>query len=453
MLSNSREEIEEVFDALHTAVSQLCELSFDALTTPERLNLLERLEGEARRLPVAQHALLNQLAAQATDTELGGKLPMALANRLRITPGDAHRRVAEAADLGERRALTGEPLAPLLTATAQAQRAGRLGAGHVRVIRDFFEHLPCWVDIATQELVEAKLARLSTRHRPDQVTKLAHKLMDCLNPDGDFTDEDRARKRGLILGKQEADGMSRISGYITPEARAGVEAVWAKWAAPGMCNPDDEAPCVDGDASDEAVGRDTRSTPQRQHDALNAAWRALLASGELGQHNGLPATIIITTTLADLEAAAGTGLTGGGTVVPMSDVIRLARHAHQYLVIFDEGKPIGLYHTKRLASPGQRIVLYAKDRGCTRPGCDMPGYKCEVHHVQEWAATHRTDIDQLALACGPDHKLLDNGWITRKNAHGDTEWIPPPHLDYGKPRINTFHHPERLLADEDDDVP
>jgi len=25
-----------------------------------------------------------------------------------------------------------------------------------------------------------------------------------------------------------------------------------------------------------------------------------------------------------------------------------------------------------------------------------------------------------------------------------------PHLDYGQPRTNAFHHPEKLLADEDD---
>jgi hypothetical protein len=30
---------------------------------------------------------------------------------------------------------------------------------------------------------------------------------------------------------------------------------------------------------------------------------------------------------------------------------------------------------------------------------------------------------------------------------------PPPHLDHGQPRTNTFHHPEKLLAEdtEDDD--
>jgi hypothetical protein len=112
----------------------------------------------------------------------------------------------------------------------------------------------------------------------------------------------------------------------------------------------------------EVIDGDYRSTAQRNHDALNAAARALPASGDLGKHNGLPASIIVTTTLRELEAAAGTGLTGGGTLLPMSDVIRLARHAHHYLCIFDHGKAIGLYHSKRLASPGQRIVLYAKDR-------------------------------------------------------------------------------------------
>jgi len=44
----------------------------------------------------------------------------------------------------------------------------------------------------------------------------------------------------------------------------------------------------------------------------------------------------------------------------MSDVIRLARHAHHYLAIFDKDKAVALYHTKRLAAPGQRIVLYAE---------------------------------------------------------------------------------------------
>lgn len=450
MSSSSREEIQEDFDALRSAVSRVVGHSYDVLTTPERLALLERLELEGRRLRVPGHELINQLAEQAPAEELGGKLPYALADRLRISRAEAQLRVAEAAALGPRRALTGEPVAPRLPATAAAQRDGRAGAGHVAVIRRFFDELPAWIDAETRDCAEADLARLASEYRPEQVRKWAERLACYLNPDGTFTDDDRARQRGLTLGNQGIDGMSRLSGWLTPEARATIEAVLAKTASPGMCNPQDDLPVVDGTPAADVARRDIRTAAQRNHDGLNAALRAVLASGKLGQHNGLPATIIVTTTLKDLGAAAGNGLTGGGTLLPMSDVIRLARHAHHYLVVFDDAKPVALYHTKRLASAGQRIVLYAKDRGCTRPGCDVPGYWCEVHHVEEWAATYRTDIDQLTLACGPDHKLNEKGWATRKRANGDTEWIPPPHLDRDQPRVNTFHHPERLVVNGED---
>jgi Domain of unknown function (DUF222) len=140
--------------------------------------------------------------------------------------------------------------------------------------------------------------------------------------------------------------MSRLTGWLTPQARATIEAVLAKLAAPGMCNPDDQTPTVDGPPSEQAIDRDTRSPAQRNHDGLNAALRALLASGAFGRHNGLPASIIVSATLRDLEAAAGKGLTAGGALLPMSEVIRLARHAHHYLAIFDKGKALALYHTK-----------------------------------------------------------------------------------------------------------
>jgi hypothetical protein len=453
MYSSCREEIVEAFDALEADLDRALELSFDALTTPERLAMLARCEIFRRRLPALEHPLINQIGGQADATELGGTLPSALADRLRITRAEASRRIHDAAELGDRKAITGEPLPPLLSATAAAQRDGRIGSAHVAVIRGFVHRLPDFVDVETRVEAEAQLAGLGGQHRPDELSKLADKLTDCLNPDGNFTDDDRARRRGITIGGQGIDGMSPITGYLTPEARATLDAVLAKLAAPGMCNPADPTPCVSGAPSQQAIEHDTRSVAQRNHDALTAAGRALLASGELGQHNGLPASIIVTTTLRELEAGAGSALTGGGTLLPMSDVVRLASHAHHYLAIFDKGRALALYHTRRLASPAQRIVLYAKDRGCTAPGCNVPGHFTEVHHVTAWAKTHTTDVNELTLACGPQHKLAEQGWTTRKNHAGDTEWIPPPHLDYGQPRVNTFHHPEKLLCDDEDDDP
>ncbi|OBJ46121.1 HNH endonuclease signature motif containing protein [Mycobacterium colombiense] len=447
-----QQDVDAVFDAVDAAWDRACALNFDALNPQQQLAALERCEKQRRRIPAVEHPLINSLARQAPSPELGGTVVHAIAEATLISRSEASRRIKEARDLGPRHGLTGEPIPPALAATAAAQREGTLGAGQVAVIRTFYHRLPGWVDLATREQAEARLAKEGSRFRPEQLTGLANALADCLNPDGTFTDEDRARQRGLTLGTQQADGMSALRGWLTPEARATLEAVLAKLAAPGMCNPLDETPCVDGAPTQDAIEHDPRSTAQRNHDGLNAALRALLASGELGQHNGLPASIVVTTTLAELEAAAGRGLTGGGTILPMSDVIRLARHAHHYLAIFDHGKALALYHTKRLASPGQRIVLYAKDRGCSAPGCTVPGYYCEVHHVTDWSQCHTTDADQLTFACGPHHRLLrPGGWTTRKNARGDTEWRPPPHLERNRPRTNTFHHPEKLLREGDDE--
>ncbi|HEX7322248.1 MAG TPA: HNH endonuclease signature motif containing protein [Mycobacterium sp.] len=448
MRSDQREDITAAFDVLGAGLDQVLDLDFEALTTPERLALLERVERVRRRLPAVEHPLINGLAEQATPAELGNSLPRALADRLRITRGQARRRVDEAAELGPRRALTGEPLQPVLPATAAAQRAGELGGAQVQVIRDFVDHLPDHVDLETREIAEAQLADLGSQYRPDELTKLATKLYDYLNPDGLFSDTDRARHRTLILGRQGADGMTPINGLLDPQARATLDAVLARWAAPGMCNPDDDTPCTSGTPSQEAIASDTRSTGQRNHDALTALGRAVLASGDLGQHNGLPATIIVSTTLTELETGTGKAHTGGGSWLPMRDLIRLASHAHHYLRIYHGAKELGLYHTRRLASPGQRIVLHARDRGCTHPGCPVPGYLAEVHHHDDYATTGRTDIDGLTFRCGPDHQLITTGgWRTRTRKNGTAETIPPPHLDNGRPRINQFHHPENILRE------
>jgi hypothetical protein len=102
--------------------------------------------------------------------------------------------------------------------------------------------------------------------------------------------------------------------------------------------------------------------------------------------------------------------------------------------------------------PVPYLNSHAKDRGCSAPGCDVTGYYCEVHHVTDYAQCRTTDVNDLTFSCGPQHRLLKpGGWTTRKHANGDTEWIPPPHLDRGQPRTNTFHHPEKLLRDGDDE--
>ncbi|MCV7082081.1 DUF222 domain-containing protein, partial [Mycolicibacterium insubricum] len=84
-------------------------------------------------------------------------------------------------------------------------------------------------------------------------------------------DEDRARRRGIVIGPQGVDGMSKLSGWVTPQWRATVEAICAELGAPGMCDPAQKNTCTDGTLSAEQIDGDKRSVEQRTHDALLAA--------------------------------------------------------------------------------------------------------------------------------------------------------------------------------------
>ena len=455
-MSSDREVVLAAYDDLDAVFDRVLGLSFDALSHSEKLNLQNRMERNLRRAPTVQHRLINALAAEADPKALGGtSLADVLSTRLRISKQDATRRIKQAELLGPRHALTGESLPPQLPNVAAVQARGQIGPEHLRIIEKFFDDLPAHIDCPTRDAAEAHLAEMAGGLGPTQFRAAADRLALVLNQDGDLPDDaERARRRYLTIEKQGIDGMSRIHGLLDPEARATIDAVFAKLAAPGMCNPEDEAPCVDGEPSQDAVHGDARSQGQRNHDALKAMGRSVLASGELGRHNGLPATIIVSTTLQDLQSAAGVAVTAGGSVLPMRDVIRLASQSHHYLVIYDEHTRELLYcgRAKRFATPGQRIVLHALDRGCTRPGCTAPGYWCQVHHIDGWAAANgETNINELTLACGPDNRLVEEGgWTTRKRKDGRTEWIPPPHLDTGQSRVNDYHQPEKYLLSEDD---
>ncbi len=402
------------------------------LTTPERLRSLERLECLVRRLPAVGHALINQLDAQASEEELGGTLCCALANRLRITKPDAARRIADAADLGPRRALTGEPLAPQLTATATAQRQGLIGEAHVKVIRALFRpparrggcvHPP------------------GRRSRPGRQSRsISSRRAGPLRPAGHglATPRRRPHRHRTRPQTRHHPEQPAIRRHVTakwlpdPQARATFEAVLAKLAAPG----DQPRRPHPGHRHHPRCGRHRPRHPQpspTQPRRAAGRLRALIASGKLGQHNGLPVSIVVTTTLTDLQTGAGKGFTGGGTLLPMADVIRMTSHAHHYSPQAG-GTPGDLRprHTPGAVShqtpslPAQRIMLFANDRGCTKPGCDAPAYHSQAHHVTAWTSTGRTDITELTLACGPDNRLAEKGWTTHNNTHGHTEWLPPP---------------------------
>ena len=445
MFSNA---VSEAFSALDGAVEALGAVDWEALPAGELLAAIERLETGRRRATALAHDLVAAVA-RCDEKDLGGARHAVMADVIRISTTESRRRLRDAAQVSARTTLTGERIAPELPATAKAWSAGVLDPEHLRVIQSFIRDLPVDVAPLDAERAEAFLAEKAAELRPDQLQKLAEQLLLRLNPDGRFSDEDRARRRGFTwCGAQGPDGMSTARLVATPEMRAALEAWCAKFAAPGMCNPADQTPTVTGEPRQDVIDRDARSCAQRHHDALLALVRGQLGDPALGQHNGLPVTIVVSATLDQLQKASGRAVTAGGSVLPISDLIRMAGHAYHYLCIFDQHsqRPLYLGRSKRVASPDQRVVLHAKDRGCTAPGCTVPGYLCEVHHVQEWNTGGFTNIDNLTFACGPHHRLITpGGWTTRKHRDGNTQWLPPPNTR-ATGGTNTYHHPEKFLS-------
>ena len=138
-------------------------------THRELLTVLDELETLTCQLPAQWHRALARLQAETTPKELGAKIwKDVLRIRWRITATEANRRLAEAAVLGPRRTLTGEPLAPVLAATAAAQGAGLINSEHVDKIRDTMDRIPGFVDAATREQIETDLVRIAAGVGPDR---------------------------------------------------------------------------------------------------------------------------------------------------------------------------------------------------------------------------------------------------------------------------------------------
>jgi hypothetical protein len=450
--------VREALTALRAAYDALADCNVDALTRTELLEVLDEVQTLGCQLPSQNHRLLARLQAESTPKELGAKSWRdVLTIRWRISTEEANRRLAETALLAPRQALTGAPLPPLLVATATAQRLGFITPEHVTVIRHAMKRMPGWVDTATREGIEVDWVRHAVGSGPKELQDQTARTLFLLDQDGPAPDDaERARRRGLSKGRQQPDAMTEIKANLTPEAWAVWEVLFARYAAPGMCNPSDDQPCTSGTPTQAQIDDDTRSFDQRRHDAFEFIGRTALDKGELGQLNGLPTSIIVRSTLQELRTLAGIGVTGGGTLLPIADVLRMAAHtnATNYLAVFDEatGSALDLFRTRRTASVAQRLALIARDGGCTKPGCTVPAYGTQAHHAaKDWIAGGDTNVNHLGLACGPDNRAVGpDGWTTRINDHHQVEWLPPPQLDTGQKRTNDYHHPEKLRLPNED---
>ena len=129
--------------------------------------------------------------------------------------------------------------------------------------------------------------------------------------------------------------------------------------------------------------------------------------------------------LAQMSLAGGGGDWPGSSLHP-STFGRLACDAVlRRVLVAPNGSVMNLGRARRLASPGQRKALFARDKGCTVPGCGIPAEWCDVHHVIPWSKGGSTNTDSMCLLC-PRHHTAVHAQIWQIQMNDGIPWVKPP---------------------------
>jgi hypothetical protein len=96
-MHSARERIIAALDAVEASQRELAALPLEALSRPEKQALLKRLEDLDKKMKAFDRRLIGRLITEADPSQFGGATwAEVLSRRLRISPGEAQKRIAEA---------------------------------------------------------------------------------------------------------------------------------------------------------------------------------------------------------------------------------------------------------------------------------------------------------------------------------------------------------------------
>ncbi|WP_052465882.1 HNH endonuclease signature motif containing protein [Mobilicoccus massiliensis] len=163
---------------------------------------------------------------------------------------------------------------------------------------------------------------------------------------------------------------------------------------------------------------DPRTSGQRRADALLTLAGVACDPDEKVSGTGAKARVVVTMKLSDLLSGLnergrldaterGYATTGFSQVLSPTEARILACDAEIVpAVLGTRGEVLELGRTSRTVTPGQRMALHLRDKGCTYPGCSMPPAWCDGHHIIHWAAGGLTHPPNLALLCRHHHTVV-----------------------------------------------
>ena len=426
--------LQAAVDSLDVAVEHLIKLVDDGalgdLGAFGLVDMLQSVERVRNKLPVVDRAMIQYGVEQGAPAVLSERtMTRVLTNGVRISVGEASRRVRAAEHLADRTSMTGEPLSPIRTHLAAAQRDGLITPEQVTLIDTALRKVK-HCDPAAVEAGEVLLVQQATQLSYQDLDRVAARLVEAIDPDGILpADEAEHRLRRFFHLKHRKDGSWAGDFRLTPDVGQKLAALLGPLTKPQTTRFQTEGD-EDSPSAKHAIA-DERTQGQRHHDALAAVLDAALRTDDLPSAGGTPTTLIISMSWRDFMSEHGVGTYADGTPVSARTARLLADQADiAFCIKGAKGAALDLYRSRRIASPAQTLALIARDAGCSFPGCDVSPHFCERHHVVAWYDGGDTNIGNLTLVCSyHHHQFAQRGWLCKINTDGLPVWIPPKWID------------------------
>src|SRR6478736_7941655 len=421
-------DVQHVAEQVAAGLDQLLHAEYWKLPAADLLNAARTVEHLARLTYAVQVAVAGEIdLAHLAQTHGQPSSAALLRHALNIGPGDARSRVRAAQAVLPQDAISGGEIPPRLPALGHALRGGVLGAEQVTIVVKTMSRIPTDVPPDIREQAETTLVGHAQDMDPTHLGVVATRLIDALDPDGDFEPRDPADRAELSLGPRDArTGLTGIKGRLDDLTVAAFIAATDAYARPRTE--------VDG-------VKDQRSAGTRLAHALGTVLDGYLAVADGPTQAGERPHVTMTVQYDALTDRLGTAvLDATGVTVGPAQARRLLCDCDVIpAVLGSAGEPLDIGLATRIWPAGIRRAITLRDGGCVFPGCDRPARWSDLHHIQFWVDGGPTSVANGAVLCGYHHTLIHQGdWTVRMAKDGHPEVIPPTWIDPDqRPRRNT----------------
>ncbi|WP_091467274.1 HNH endonuclease signature motif containing protein [Paenarthrobacter nitroguajacolicus] len=371
--------------------------------------------------------------------------------RLRISIGEARRRLALAADVVPQTGMAGQQIPARREVLADALASALVPSRSATIISTALDQVRQLTDEDTITRMEHALTTTAMESDPDFVARMTKRWTDRIDQDGAEPSEEVLRQlQGAFLRRRRRHGLHHLEIFATAEQYETLTTAMNTATNPRLTTG----------SKPSGPDLDRRSRAQKLLNGLVGACALAMTTGKLPSNGGLRPQLTVTIDHRDLfeqvndhqrlsTGPAGNRLSTGtatftGPIHP-NTIRKIACDADIIPVLLGtDSRVLDIGRTTRIFPPHIRKAITARDCGCAFPDCTIPAPWCEAHHTTYWSYGGTTSTNNGTLLCSHHHHLIHKEQWRIDITTGVPWFIPPPHLDPQQtPRRNHHHTPQR----------